>query len=134
TDDSPSLEHLAERFLCLGPAVVLHQVVLAPALEPNARRLLDSGEECVGISDLPVLREQYLNVSCPGGLPPSRARPVLTVRLGAACMRHVDDERVRATRCLDEPGVNLRSHRAAADDDDGALRRPDLCPPRLAVG
>ena len=40
TDDSASLEHVAEGFLRFGPAVVLHQMELPSALEPHAAAFL----------------------------------------------------------------------------------------------
>ena len=46
--------------------------------------------------------------------------------VGAAGVGDVEDDRVGSAGGVDERLVDLRSHPAAADDDDGAARRADL--------
>ena len=45
---------------------------------------------------------------------------------GNAVVGHIEDERIRAARCIDERLVYLRPLRATSDRDDGPVRRTDL--------
>ena len=60
--------------------------------------------------------------ACPPGVP-GRSGDAYRVAAGVG---HVEDQRVGSAGGVDERLVDLGAHRAAADDDDGPVRRPDL--------
>jgi hypothetical protein len=123
TDNAAALEQCHDFAFGLRAAVVLHDVELPPALEPDATGLADDGDEGVRVSELAVLGKKDGNV--PRSVISPRLPDVRRDGVAAAGVRHVQDEGVRSARRLDERLVDLRSHRAATDHDDGSLRRSD---------
>src|SRR6185437_2464739 len=122
TNDATASKHFSECLLGFGTRVCVDQMKLAPALEPDAASVLEHRDERIGVGELPVGREQNVHVPGTGLLPHACPRRVLSVQGGAACVWHVDDQRVRSTRGLDELVGYLLPQRAAANDDHGSAR------------
>src|SRR6185437_7249868 len=126
-DDPAALEYAPKRALALGATIGRDVEILAAAVEPDALGLPDDGHERVAIGDFAALRKEHADVvgavfakSLPhpvGGCVPA---------IGNAVVGNVEDERVRAARCIDERLVDLRPLCATSDRDDGAVRRAYL--------
>src|SRR6185437_14548324 len=99
---------------------------LASTFEPDAAGFLDDRREAVGVGVLFVGGMENVDVLRASVLPSARARCILAVHGIAASGGHVDDQRIRATRSLNECVVDLGAHRATADDDHRAAWRTNL--------
>src|SRR4051812_31127724 len=101
---------------------------LAATLEPHASSLLQDRRERVGVGEFLVLGVQHIDVLRACLLPAARSRRILLVDGIATRSRYVDDQSIWTSRGRDESRVDLRSHRPAANHDDGSTCGANLRP------
>src|ERR1019366_9099748 len=123
-DHTAALEHFNESALTPGGAIVLHEMELLAALEPDATRLLEDGDHRVGVGDVAILGEEDDDILRTVQSP--WIAGIGRHGVAAAGVWHIHDQWVRTAGRIDEYFVKLGPQRAAANHHDRAFGRSDL--------